>query len=338
MSYKVTNINARKDRAGKHNDRNFNLDSAPHINQEKSKENLYWTYLGDIYSGAELSYKNSFSEIEKEFYEQHFSQYIDTQNKKNEKRGQKKRNKTIDDYRKGKYTRPEDKILQIGNADDHIDSDKLWECALEYTNRFNDMWGDRCKILDMALHVDEETPHVHIRRVWLAESEDGLEQVSQSKSLEKLGYSNENKFFNGKKSFTEIESELFLQICEEHGIDIQRPTHNKKQHNIPTSKYKVYAQLNEIEKTLTNFIQNGGDLKTSDNLDEIISIALNNSNALLDSEYINFLFTQEEINRLREKRSVEIFKDIIYKISPALSSRTNTKENYIEDETNNLFF
>ena len=55
---KISSINARIDRAGKHNDRNFDISRAPHIDGEKISENLYWTYNGDM--------EHTFAEVEAE--------------------------------------------------------------------------------------------------------------------------------------------------------------------------------------------------------------------------------------------------------------------------------
>ena len=101
---KITNRNARKDASGKHNDRNFNLSAASYIDPEKCKDNKYWTYAG--------SHDLSFMDLEKEFYKQHFSDHIKEQNKKNIKARHKERNKTIEQYRKAKLTRPEDKCIK----------------------------------------------------------------------------------------------------------------------------------------------------------------------------------------------------------------------------------
>ena len=163
MKMKVTNRCARKDKAGKHNDRNFNLVNAPHIDQSKVNQNKYWTYNGDQ--------EHSFAEVEKEFYARHFTDFIDVQNKKNSESRHKDRNKTLDSYYHGARTRPEDQLLQIGDKNNHATPEELWECAMTYMERFDQIYGDKCKILDMALHLDETTPHVHIRRVWIAEDE-----------------------------------------------------------------------------------------------------------------------------------------------------------------------
>ncbi len=241
---KITNRNARIDRAGKHNDRNFNLDNAPHIDQTKLGENKYYTYNGDT--------EHSFDEIEREFYEVHFSSYLAEQNRKNEEARHKERNRSVEDYARSKYTRPEDKILQIGNIKEHASGEELWECALEYMRQFNEIFGEHCMILDMALHMDEATPHVHVRRVWIAEDEAGHEYVSQTKALMQLGITApdqekaNSKFNNPKITFTQTDTQLFRDICISRGLKINLTPAEKREH-LSTLDYKVKALTEEVE-------------------------------------------------------------------------------------------
>ena len=261
---KITNRNAREDVSGKHNDRNFNVDYAEHIDQSRSHENIYWTHTGDTIS--------TFEEIERAFYEQHFSDKLEEQNQKHKEARNYSRIKTMLKYYHDKRTRPEDKILQIGNAKEHATKEELWDCALEYRDRFEELYGDHCVILDMALHMDEATPHVHIRRVWIAEDENGWEYVSESKALEQLGVPRpqpdkpESKYNNAKIMLTQNEVELFRQICIDRGLDIDKPTKSdiKKEH-LPVLEYKkevtikqieeLEAQLDEMKEDMFRFLQ-----------------------------------------------------------------------------------
>lgn len=241
---KVTNRNARQDRAGKHNDRNFNIDNAPHIQQDRMTDNLYYTYNGDM--------EHTFDEVEREFYELNFEDYIKKQNQKNEEHRHAERNRTISSYHRGRNTRPEDKILQIGNMKEHATKEELWECAMEYKEKFDDIFGEHCKILDMALHMDEATPHVHVRRVWIAEDQDGDKYVSQQKALEQMGITDpdqsrpNSKYNNPKISFTKTDTELFRSICIEKGLDIDIEPPLKREH-LSTLEYKKQQISKDIE-------------------------------------------------------------------------------------------
>ena len=103
----------------------------------------------------------------------------------------------------------------------------------------------------MALHVDEETPHVHVRRVWMVEDEHGNEYVSETKALEELGeplldsHRPQSKINNPKITMTQTDIELFRDICRERGIDVEIGK-DKKEH-LSTLDYKLMKRQEEIE-------------------------------------------------------------------------------------------
>ncbi len=253
---RVTNRNARADKSGRHNDRNFDLEKAPHINQDKSADNEYYTYNDERMM--------SFRDLELEFYHNHFEQALDRANENHAKAYHKERIKTVEQYYTNKRTMPEDKILQIGNINEHASKEELWRCALEYKDRFEDIFGDHCKILDMALHMDEATPHVHVRRVWIAEDEHGNEIVSQNKALEQMGILPPNinkevgRYNNAKMTFTQTDLELFKTVCFDEGIDIDMERSGERRARLNTKEYKNMKKAEEYDKmvaSLANFIE-----------------------------------------------------------------------------------
>lgn len=72
-----------------HNDRSFNLDNAEHIDEDRSKLNVYW----DVYQGYNLADENGvrparkflFEQVEYLYYHEHFGDSIDAQNERHEK-------------------------------------------------------------------------------------------------------------------------------------------------------------------------------------------------------------------------------------------------------------
>lgn len=243
---RLTSHNGRADSSGRHNDRNFDLSKAPHILQEKVKDNRYFTYNGEM--------DKTFAEIEKSYYKEHFGDYIRYQNKKNKEHRHGNRIRTIDQYHSSRNTRPEDKIIQIGDKDNHIEGDLLWEVALEYQSRFDKMFGEHCRILDMALHMDEETPHIHIRRVWSYMDENGFEKVGQTRALDALGILSrdpagpEGKLNNAKVTFSAIDRDLLMEICREKGIELEEEPKQKRRH-LSTPEYKKMSEeLEELER------------------------------------------------------------------------------------------
>lgn len=234
---KLTSINARVDKDGQHNDRNFDLNMVSHINKDKVHLNRYYRYNGMD--------EQTFKELELDFYSQHFADAIELQNEKNDKNRNSARNKTIEQYWKGKNTRPEDKIIQIGNYFDHVDGDVLWDTVLEYIRQFDELYGENCKIVDAALHMDEATPHVHIRRVWIAHDENGNEIVSQRKALEEMGFlqkdekKESSRFNNRKITFTKEDARILQDACKLNQVKIETSTPEKNQKHLSMAEYKM---------------------------------------------------------------------------------------------------
>ena len=243
----------RLDASGKHNDRNFDLTLAPHILKERMQDNRYYSYAGDM--------EKTFQEQEIEYYREHFGKYLNNQKKKYEKDGHPERAKTIKQYHGEKHTRPEDLIIQVGDRNTHITGEELWQLANDYRERFEKIYGDHCKVLNMALHMDEETPHIHIRRVWSYEDENGLTKVGQSKALEQMGIlppdptkplSQTN---NAKITFTATERGILTELCEERGIHLEKEPKPRRPHlsvfefrNVQKQKESLEKEIGELER------------------------------------------------------------------------------------------
>ena len=102
----------------KHNDRNFDLTNSEHINLERVKGNIYWDCYHGIRSASDKDKQTAaFSDVEKMFYEIHYSHFVENQNARNAKIRHTERNRTIEDLLAGKKTCPEETIYQFGTLD-----------------------------------------------------------------------------------------------------------------------------------------------------------------------------------------------------------------------------
>ena len=82
---KLTRHNGRAGTHGtynpKHNDRSFNLANSEHIDQERAKGNIYWDCYHGIRSASDKDKQTAaFSDVEKMFYEIHYSHFVENQN------------------------------------------------------------------------------------------------------------------------------------------------------------------------------------------------------------------------------------------------------------------
>ena len=79
---KLTRHNGRAGTHGtynpKHNDRSFNLANSEHIDQERAKSNIYWDCYHGIRSASDKDRQTAaFSDVEKMFYEIHYSHFVE---------------------------------------------------------------------------------------------------------------------------------------------------------------------------------------------------------------------------------------------------------------------
>lgn len=226
----------------KHNDRNFNINHAEHINPERVKLNRYWNWTGNP--------ETTFEAAEIAFYEKHIQKHLDAQNDRYRAQRHAERAKTMDEYRKSPQTCPEEVILMIGKAGDTIPADMMARIIQEQIN-----WEQKqfpgLKVLDVALHMDEQgAPHIHERRAWVYTDKDGNTAISQNKSLEQMGVELPNpdrprgRFNNRKQTFSRMCREHLLQICREHGLEIEEIPQEKSRSGRTLEDY----QAGEAEK------------------------------------------------------------------------------------------
>lgn len=220
----------------KHNDRNFNIKNTEHIDPERVKNNRYWNW-----TGKEIT----FEDAEIAFYEKHISAHLEAQNARYRAQRHAERAKTMDEYRRSPQTCPEEVILQIGKLGDTIPADMMARIIQEQINWEQEKFPG-VKVLDVALHMDEQgAPHIHERRAWVYTDKNGNFAISQNRSLEQMGVElpNPNKprsrFNNRKMTFSRMCREHLLQICREHGLEIEEIPQEKSLSGRTLEDYKA---------------------------------------------------------------------------------------------------
>lgn len=238
---RATIHNGRTSRLGaftpRHNDRNFNISHAEHIDPERVKNNRYWNWTGNP--------ETTFEAAEAAFYEKHIRQHLDAQNARYKAQRHAERVKSMDEYRKSPQTCPEEVILQIGKLGDTIPADMMARIIQEQIN-----WEQKTfpgvKVLNVALHMDEQgAPHIHERRAWVYTDKDGNLAISQNKALEQMGVELPNpdkprgRFNNRKQVFSRMCREHLLQICKEHGLEIEEIPQEKSRSGRTLEDYQA---------------------------------------------------------------------------------------------------
>lgn len=227
----------------KHNDRQFDIRNAEHIDPERVKNNRYWNWTGNP--------KMSFEDAEAAFYEKYIRKHLDAQNARYEAQRHAERAKTMDEYRRSPQTCPEEVILMIGKAEDTIPADMMARIIQEQINWEQEQFPG-AKVLDVALHMDEQgAPHIHERRAWIYTNKDGNLAISQNKALEQMGVELPNpnrprgRFNNRKQTFSRMCREHLLQICREHGLEIEEIPQEKSRSGL---SHVAYMTRQEEEK------------------------------------------------------------------------------------------
>ena len=165
--------------------------------------------------------------MERQFYETHYSEFIEKQNERNAKIRHTERNRSIPDLLSSRKTCPEETIYQLGTKDDHASSEVLLAVVMEFIKEFKAKFGEHVHVLDWALHLDESTPHIHERHVFDCENKYGEIAPQQEKALEALGFdlpdpdkplSRRN---NRKITFDAACRKMLFEVAKRHGLDLE---------------------------------------------------------------------------------------------------------------------
>ena len=222
---RVTYHNGRSNKQGvyssRHNDRNFEIENASHIEPEQIENNAYW----HIYQNE--SPQMSFDAVEEKFYGEHFGEFLEARNNRYLAQRQKKRVQSMTDYRKSQKSCPEETLFQVGNVSNKISKEKMCRIFNEYIHWQNKQYPQLIT-LNCAYHADEQgAGHIHIRQVWIAHNGEGREMVHQGQSLAEMGVQRpkpekkESRYNNAKMVFTKKSREKIIEIARSFGIEIE---------------------------------------------------------------------------------------------------------------------
>lgn len=237
--------------SAKHNSRTFDLKTADNIYADRVCKNRYLL----VSPAGEISCvkRADFDRHEHDFYTIMFGDALEAQNNRYRKKRNYDRVKTIDDYRTSTQTCPEETIFQIGTRTDDVSSVALSRAVSDWMVTMQKKYGSNIHIMDVALHMDEQTPHIHCRYVWSHETADGR-AVSQTKALAALGIERpdkdkaKSKYNNAKMTFTAEARDLWIAAVRAQGIDVETTPAEPGKRTIALEDY-VYQQTHaEVQK------------------------------------------------------------------------------------------
>jgi hypothetical protein len=262
MKKRATQHSGRKSSKGafspKHNDRDYDFENANNINKDITENNLYYNFYDGVYKHEDKGDKMTFEKAEAKFYKQHFNkQWVDI-NWRYQLQRHSEKCKSFEDWCKMDCNLPEEVYFQIGDKENHIDSNTFINVFNTYNKALND-WnkknGSPFTVLDIALHFDEAVPQAHMRRIWHSKSIDGTNIIGQEKALEKAGIQlpkpNEKKgrYNNRKMVFDKMARGMWLDACKQHGLDIETVPVPGVRHNMSKDE-TIAVKFAEKQKEL----------------------------------------------------------------------------------------
>lgn len=220
-----------------HNTRAF---SAKNVDEERSKYNVEFCH----------------SDIKKVYHEL-FDEALERYNAK-----QKRSDRKIDNYyekiRQSKQEKPfHEVILQIGNKDDTNAKSEEGQLTKEILTEFMGDFQRRnpnLYVFSAHLHMDEETPHIHIDFVpFIRNSKRGLDtRVSLKGALAEQGFKGGTRSATEWNQWMESEKQELSKVAERYGVRWkQLGTHNKHLSVLDFEKQERTKEVEKLEQTIS---------------------------------------------------------------------------------------
>ena len=263
-----------------HNTRAF---SAKNVDKERSRDNVEFCH-SDI----------------KEVYHNLFDEALERYNAK-----QKRSDRKIDDYyekiRRGKQEKLfYEVIFQIGNKDDMNVQSNEGQLAKEILSKFMEQFQKRNPnlfVFSSHLHMDEQTPHIHIDFVpFIRNSKRGLDtRVSLKGALSEQGFKGGARGMTEWNEWIEAEKQELSKVMGRHGVQWkQLGTHNKHLSVLDFEKQERQKEVAELEQTIS-----GSKEELSDILHRQIEAGRETEQIRKEGEAI-----RQELNKMVQSKEV----------------------------------
>ena len=263
-----------------HNARAF---SAKNVDKERSRDNVEFCH-SDI----------------KEVYHNLFDEALERYNAK-----QKRSDRKIDDYyekiRRGKQEKLfYEVIFQIGNKDDMNVQSSEGQLAKDILCEFMEQFQKRNPnlfVFSSHLHMDEQTPHIHIDFVpFIRNSKRGLDtRVSLKGALSEQGFKGGTRGMTEWNEWIEAEKQELSKVMGRHGVQWkQLGTHNKHLSVLDFEKQERQKEVAELEQTIS-----GSKEELSDILHRQIEAGRETEQIRKEGEAI-----RQELNKMVQSKEV----------------------------------
>ena len=314
-----------------HNSRSDFKVMSSNIDFTKVKDNWYWNCLT-----GDAEQNQNFRKVEEEYYTKNYSDSLNAQNERHKKQRHPNRCKTMDQIINGKNTKPHEQILQLGSKDNHATREQLLDVLKDYVKWHTENFP-QAVILDMALHMDEATPHVHIRRVFEVETEDG-KKILQSQALREMGLERPNtnlpngQFNNEIMTFTGMNRDKLTEIAIAHGLDIEITDEKCKTKHLQPEEYKLKKINEEMERNIETM--NEQKLQIEKYKKELQDLKHSASELEHLKDRLNALhedIDKTELDKVTVKFDLQIASDQLQRTRDAVKEAEKTKRTLTEE-------
>lgn len=296
-----------KPTTAKHNDRDFDVKQAAHIESELVEKNIYWRFLETEKKAPTLD------EYEQQIYEKNFSDMLTERNETQIKARHKNRVQTMEQFRRNAKFCPEESLLTIGNRNNKIDGKILEDCFADFIKWHTETYPN-VLLLDAALHRDEPnaTDHIHLRKVWTYQA-DGHLAIGQAKALEEMGIERpdltkkETRNNNAKMTYTAQTRAKWIEIAERHGIEIEREPQEKSRNGLTLLQLKKRTLEEQIDKLENDIVVLDSEYENKSEIDKKLDKEIAEKEKQLSKKAAEL----DSINaRIAEAKKIVMTKDI----------------------------
>ena len=242
----------------KHNNREFDLDKAKHINKEKTKDNIIITYDNQPFE--------TLDSVELKFYNERYGKWLNQKNNNYIKDGHKEKTKTMEEMMTIKNYKVKEMLIQVGDKDDNIGEEKFIQVINDLLETMKNKYPN-FQMIDASIHLDETTPHCHLRGIFdIYNKKYDRYEIFQKRALNEMGFYQpdltkpETKFNNCKISFDKDLREMIAKIVKKVAntqvnlVPRENTEHldilNFKKQAITKDLEAAREELNQIDKEL----------------------------------------------------------------------------------------
>lgn len=221
-------------------------------------EDVYWV---SCEGNTEENKGSPFSVKELEFYKR-YSDMLSQQNDKYLQNRQYGRVKSLEQLYNSKRYKPSEEILQYGHVGGDVpsrdDFNKMVKEYVQWQREWSNQHGNHLHVLNYANHFDEATPHCHKREIWDFVDEDGVIKINQEEAMKQAGLElpdpskPEGRYNNRGITYSRMCRNMWNDICEKYGYEVERVPLPGKQKSKTISQYKSQKEreIQEREQVL----------------------------------------------------------------------------------------